>query len=282
MVDFLEKTEAMIKSYGQEALSSRALGPEGAILDLSLSLEDLHATATRLKARIRQSVKLLTGKDSSAGAALKKVIKNEFDLRLYKCRALLLRLAARVRDSLLAAVPYKKRISHTKQGGVHWDYIKSWRLITGAHETDVRILQLMDSSAGRRLPSIKQLARKFNTRRDTLAQEAATRRLKVSIPLMVDVNKLFDTDANPGMWMEEGHIELSSYPPAYLTNVLVQQGIGALLVQDRGEEESNRLRHELGVLVQWVSCNLQKVDAAISNCQGKKYNGKITASVGSS
>lgn len=121
MVDFLEKTEAMIKSHGQEALSSEALGPNGAILDHALSLEDLHATATRLKARIRQSVKLLTGKDSSAAAALQKVIKSEFDLRMYKCRALLLRLAARVRDCLLATIPYKKRISHTKQGSVHWD-----------------------------------------------------------------------------------------------------------------------------------------------------------------
>jgi hypothetical protein len=124
LVDFLEKTEAMIKSHGQEALSSEALGENGAILDLSLSLEDLHATATRLKARIRQSVKLLTGKDSAAGAALQNVIKSEFDLRLYKCRALLLRLATRIRDCLLSTVPYKKRISHTKQGGVHWDYKK--------------------------------------------------------------------------------------------------------------------------------------------------------------
>jgi hypothetical protein len=127
----------------------------------------------------------------------------------------------------------------------------------------------MDSSAGRRMPGIKQLAKRFNTLRDTLAQEAARRRLKVSIPLAVDINKLFDTNANPGMWMEEGHIELSSSPLPYLTNVSVQQGIGALLVQDRGGEESNRLRHELEVLVQWVSLNLQKVDIAISNCQGK-------------
>lgn len=118
MVDFLEKTEAMIKSHGHRVSSSEALSPKGAIVDLSLSLEDLHATATRLRTRIQQSIKLLTGKDGSAAALLQKAISNDFDLRLYKCRALLLRLASRVRDLLLAAVPYKKRISHTKQGAV--------------------------------------------------------------------------------------------------------------------------------------------------------------------
>jgi hypothetical protein len=118
MVDVLEKTEAMIKSRAEMASSSEPLtaGPDGEIMDLSLSLEDLDATATRLKARINQSIKLLTGKDGNASTALQRVIKNDFDLKVYKCRALLLRLATRVRDSLLATAPYKKRISHVKQG----------------------------------------------------------------------------------------------------------------------------------------------------------------------
>ncbi len=128
----------------------------------------------------------------------------------------------------------------------------------------------MESNAGRRLPGIKQLAKRFNSLRDRLAQEAPTRRLaNVSIPMAVDIDQLFDTNANPAMWMEEGQIEHGPHAPPYLTNLEVQQGIGALLVQDRGEEESHRLRHELGALVQWISGNLQRVDWTLSNCTGK-------------
>jgi hypothetical protein len=118
MVDILETTEAMIKSHGQQASASSNLGPNGEIIDLSLSLEDLHSTATRLRARINQSINLLTGKDTATAVALRHAIQNDFQLKLYKCRALLLRLANKVRDSLLATVPYKRRISHTKQGAM--------------------------------------------------------------------------------------------------------------------------------------------------------------------
>lgn len=144
------------------------------------------------------------------------------------------------------------------------------QLTVVAHKTDAKIMQLMESSASQRLPGLKQLARRFNSLRDTLAQEAAKRGLNVCIPLAVDVDRLFDTDANPAMWMEEGQIRQSASPPGYMTDPSVQQGIGALLVQDRGEEESNRLGHELKTLVKWISQNLKKVEAAISFCKGKQ------------
>lgn len=125
----------------------------------------------------------------------------------------------------------------------------------------------MESNTARRLPGIKQLARRFNAMRDTLAQEAARKRLNVTIPLAVNVEQLFNTDANLSMWMEDGQIGESS--PAYLTNPAVQQGIGSILVQDRGEEESHRLKHELEALVQWVTSNLQNVEHAITRCKGE-------------
>src|SRR5277367_4740863 len=57
-------------------------------------------------------------------------------------------------------------------------------------------------------------------------------------------------------------------PPAYLIDSAVQSGIGALLSQDRGEEESHRLKHELQSMVGWVSRNLQKAQHALTSCSG--------------
>jgi len=126
----------------------------------------------------------------------------------------------------------------------------------------------MESSAKRRLPGIKQLAQRFNALQKSVAEEARRKRLRVPVPQPVDITQLFNTDANPAMWMENGQIEELPSPPPYLTDPSVQQGIGAVLAQDRGEEESHRLKHELASLINWITSNLNKTDAAMSSCKG--------------
>jgi len=86
------------------------------IIDLSLNLASLQTTSTRLKQRIDQSMHLLTGKDNATASAIKASLKDEFQNKIYKCRALLIQLVSKVRQALLAAVPFKRRISRAKKG----------------------------------------------------------------------------------------------------------------------------------------------------------------------
>jgi hypothetical protein len=112
MEDSLEKTKRLIK------LATNQLLREGPLdgIDASLSLEDLQETAEQLKKKMQSSLMKLTGKDSATAAALKKAIKDEFlGLRL-KGRALLIRIRQKVQQSLLAAVPFKRRVSRAKKG----------------------------------------------------------------------------------------------------------------------------------------------------------------------
>lgn len=119
MRDSYDATEEMIDCVTKKIASSRP-SADGAdatsIIDLSLNLESLQATSTCLKQRIDQSMQLLTGKDNATASAIKASFKDDFQNKIYKCRALLIQLLSKVRQALLAAVPFKRRISRAKKG----------------------------------------------------------------------------------------------------------------------------------------------------------------------
>jgi hypothetical protein len=114
-----EATERMIEGITKEIASSKPstdATDATSIIDLSLNLASLQTTSTRLKQRIDQSMHLLTGKDNATASAIKASLKDEFQNKIYKCRALLIQLVSKVRQALLAAVPFKRRISRAKKG----------------------------------------------------------------------------------------------------------------------------------------------------------------------
>jgi len=114
MVDSLQKTQTMIQLSTNQMAEMPA--EEGGGVEISLGLDDLRAAADRLQRRIARDVQALMGKDKATASAIRKALKDSFlSLRL-KCRAILIRLRDKVRDILLSAVPYRRRISRAKRG----------------------------------------------------------------------------------------------------------------------------------------------------------------------
>ena len=116
MEDSLQKTNHLIKLAEHELTLDGKMSGNNETVDISLSLEDLRETADQLWKKVQSGLLKLMGKDSATASALKNAIGNEFlGLRL-KCRALLIQIQQRVQQSLLAAVPFKRKMSRAKKG----------------------------------------------------------------------------------------------------------------------------------------------------------------------
>jgi len=89
---------------------------EGGGVEISLGLDDLRPAAERLQRRIARDLQILMGQDYATASAINKALKDDFLAIRLKCRAILIRLRDKVRDILLSAVPYKRRISRAKRG----------------------------------------------------------------------------------------------------------------------------------------------------------------------
>jgi hypothetical protein len=122
MEDSLQRTNRLI-ALAKEQLSAEAPPPNPALAsdsdpaDISLGLEELELTASRLEGKIKSSMLKLLGKDSATAAAVKRAINGKFLGLRMKGRALLVRIRLKVQQSLLAASPYRRRISRAKKGG---------------------------------------------------------------------------------------------------------------------------------------------------------------------
>ena len=88
----------------------------GDLIDATVYLDDLRKAEKKLNERIRQHKRTLTGKDAPTAAMIEHALKDKFELKVFKCRALIICLCFKVRQSLLAAVPFKRRISRAKKG----------------------------------------------------------------------------------------------------------------------------------------------------------------------
>src|SRR5260370_41327939 len=116
MGEALQKANDRIKLAENElALDGKTAGNNETV-DISLSLEDLRETADQLQKKVQSGLLKLMGKDSATASALKNAIGNDFlGLRL-KCRALFIWIWQRLQQSLLAAVPFKRKMSRAKKG----------------------------------------------------------------------------------------------------------------------------------------------------------------------
>ena len=116
MEDSLQKTSHLIKLAECELALDGKMSGNNETVDISLSLEDLRETADQLWKKVQSGLLKLMGKDSATASALKNTIGNEFLCLRLKCRALLIWIWQRVQQSLLAAVPFKRKMSRAKKG----------------------------------------------------------------------------------------------------------------------------------------------------------------------
>jgi hypothetical protein len=72
------------------------------------------------------------------------------------------------------------------------------------------------------------------------------------------------------MWMGQGLYESSGQPPAYMFDSRFRDGISAMLVLDRAEEEEHRLEMEAVIMAQWVRSQLENTDHALKACAGQQ------------
>lgn len=114
-MDSLQQTDGLIKA-SMEASSSESNKHSQALLNLSLTLEDLIDLRQKLFKRIQKATRLLLGKDASTAAAVKRAMKNEFLMKRMKAHAIRLKIRQQVRDMLLMSVSIKRRTSREKKG----------------------------------------------------------------------------------------------------------------------------------------------------------------------
>ena len=112
-MDSRKKTLDLIKR-----ITERQAGPSQGTseIDAALTLEDLHLVEQRLGDRIRKTLNALTGKDKGTATSIENAKNNQYLMKRLQARAILMRLHQKVMHSLLAAVPYKRRISRAKKG----------------------------------------------------------------------------------------------------------------------------------------------------------------------
>lgn len=82
----------------------------------AVTLEDLEQQEARLQSRISQNLAALKRQDTSTAETVHLILEDKFQGKIYKSQALLIRLRSKVRQALLAAVPFKRRISRAKKG----------------------------------------------------------------------------------------------------------------------------------------------------------------------
>lgn len=82
----------------------------------AVTLEDLQQQEARLQSKISQNLAAIKRQDASTATTVHLVLEDKFQGKIYKSQALLMRLCSKVRQALLAAVPFKRRISRAKKG----------------------------------------------------------------------------------------------------------------------------------------------------------------------
>jgi hypothetical protein len=263
MMDSREKTARLIQQTTERLASGDV---EDEVVDSSLGLEELHALAERLEKKISNNVKILTGKDAATAAAISKAVLDDYLAKRLKARAILMRVHQKVKDSVLVALPYKRRISRAKRGV---SQIRNPTVVSPPLP-DIKIRKKTEDSMARRIPGIRELARRYNAFCVELDKHPNRQKhASASVPAPLDVDQLFDPEAkaNQHMWTEQG-LEEGGGPPGYLHDPKIREGISAVLVLDRAEEEEHRLAAEASAMVQWLGTQLTKTNQALQLCKG--------------
>lgn len=111
MMDSLHQTDDLIRVVSEREASAT----EGGI-DLGFTLEELLSMKNRLTARIEKANRILMGRDSATARAIEAATKDDVKIKKMKARAIRLKIRHKIKDVLMSAVPYKRRISRTKKG----------------------------------------------------------------------------------------------------------------------------------------------------------------------
>ncbi|KAJ8455492.1 hypothetical protein ONZ45_g18932 [Pleurotus djamor] len=107
----------------------------------------------------------------------------------------------------------------------------------------------------RREPGLQSLARQYNTMVDQMDSliKAGKAPTGATLPSKIPTSGLFLLDIDDPIWQDTGLEDETVAPPAWLADESVCEGIRALLIQDRCDEEDARLMHERRALQQWFS-----------------------------
>ncbi|KAJ8487070.1 hypothetical protein ONZ45_g14459 [Pleurotus djamor] len=107
----------------------------------------------------------------------------------------------------------------------------------------------------RREPGLQSLARQYNTMVDKMDSliKAGKAPTGATLPSKIPTSGLFLLDIDDPIWQDTGLEDETVAPPAWLADESVCEGIRALLIQDRCDEEDARLMHERRALQEWFS-----------------------------
>ena len=131
LMDSLQQTDGLIKA-AMETPSSESDKHSQALLNLSLTLEDLIDLRQKLFKRIQKATRLLLGKDTCTAAAVKRAMKNEFLMKRMKAHAIRLKIRQQVCDMLLMSISIKRRTSREKKGKHMHSSAPAWLTFTSS------------------------------------------------------------------------------------------------------------------------------------------------------
>ena len=117
----------------------------------------------------------------------------------------------------------------------------------------MKVCKLTESSIARRSGGIKKLASQINDLIQSIQRDPASHQTSLALPQPIDVSRLYDLDANYGMWTVETVHEGTQFTEPYMVDDDIRQGIASLLAYERAREEIHRLIEELHTMVDWVS-----------------------------
>ncbi|KAF7295824.1 hypothetical protein HMN09_01125500 [Mycena chlorophos] len=122
--------------------------------------------------------------------------------------------------------------------------------------------------AMRRDPGIKKLVKLFNKEVTTIKKLIRERKAPTGaiVPEPLNESSVFKLDIDDAIWSEVGLVDMPADIPEALLNADLRRCINALLVKQRGEEETHRLKREHGHLRIWFSTEWTATLRALAQC----------------
>ncbi|KAF8290389.1 hypothetical protein DL93DRAFT_2174209 [Clavulina sp. PMI_390] len=140
-----------------------------------------------------------------------------------------------------------------------------------------RIREQAQRGLKKREPSIKKLAIYFNTLVDSAITAAQGKKEALDLILpKLDLDQLYNPDANLHMWLEDKLPGRFGPLPGYIVDPKVREGIQAMLCLDRMKEEAERLKQERHTMIQWVTSQVHHLDCLVAACEDETFKWHLT------
>lgn len=124
----------------------------------------------------------------------------------------------------------------------------------------------------RRDRGIQSLAHQFNRLCERMGKAIKERKAPANAmaPRPIPTEELFKLDVNDVIWDDSGlsDCDTGTEVPLWLSDEQVRVGIKGILLQDRCDEELDRLKHELHALGEWFSEEWEVIVCAMSATDG--------------